>query len=370
MVDVPTPGSAAMEAKGAYNRHAKLQAGGSVLALPHWENAVRSAFLDDGDRPIVLADYGSSQGKNSLAPMRIAIEILRSRLGRDRAILVCHIDLAVNDFNALFALLEEDPDCYSRNEPNVFSCAIGKSFYEAVLPRNHVHVGWSSYSAMWISRIPTRRLDHIYVPCSRSAARAEFERQGAEDWETFLTHRANELRPGGRLVVVVPGANEDRSSGFENIMNHANVVLNEMAEEGTITADERGRMALGVWPRSKCDLLAPFAEAGRFQNLVVESCDMSQLPDAAWVEYERDKNTEVLVNKHVGFYRSTFVPSLTSALTLSQIAEARKAFADRLEHGLRRRLLGDAAPINSLVGTIVLAKPGAAQASGSRREHV
>jgi hypothetical protein len=150
-----------------------------VLVLPHWENAVRSALLDDGDQPIVIADYGSSQGKNSLAPLRIAIAILRSRLGRNRSILVCHVDLTVNDFNALFAPLEEDPDCYSRNEPNVFRCAVGKSFYEAVMPRNHVHVGWSSYSAMWISRIPTRLLDHIFIPCSRGAARAEFERPGA-----------------------------------------------------------------------------------------------------------------------------------------------------------------------------------------------
>jgi hypothetical protein len=133
------------------------------------------------------------------------------------------------------------------------------------------------------------------------------------------------------LVIVVPGANEDGSSGFENIMNHANVVLNEMVDEGTITADERGRVALSVWPRSKRDLVAPFAEAGRFRNLVVESCDMSGLPDAAWVEYERGKNTEALVNKHVTFYRSTFVPCLTSALTHSHDAEARQTFADRLE---------------------------------------
>jgi len=45
-----------------------------------------------------LADYGSSQGKNSLAPMRTAIEILRSRVGTDRPILVCQIDLAISDF--------------------------------------------------------------------------------------------------------------------------------------------------------------------------------------------------------------------------------------------------------------------------------
>jgi SAM-dependent methyltransferase len=57
--------------------------------------------VDDGDEPIVIADYGSSQGKNSLAPMRVAAEISRSRVGSDRPILVCHIDLAINDFNVV-----------------------------------------------------------------------------------------------------------------------------------------------------------------------------------------------------------------------------------------------------------------------------
>ena len=356
MVDELTPASGAMEAKGAYNKHAKLQAGGSAFALPHWERAVQSVVLDEGDQPIVIADYGSSQGKNSLAPMRIAIEALRSRLGSDRSILICHTDLAVNDFNALFTLLEADPDCYSRNEPNVYSCAVGRSFYEAVLPPNYVHAGWCSYSAMWISRIPTRLPGHIYVPCSNGPARAAFERQGAQDWETFLTLRANELRPGGRLVVVVPGANEDGSSGFENIMNDANAVLTEMVDEGAITADELGRMALGVWPRRRLDLLAPFAADGRFRNLTVEFCETSPLADPAWVEYQRDGNTEALVDKHVGFYRSTFVPSLASALKHAHNAEACRAFTDRLEHGMKRRLTSEPAPVNSLVETIVLAK--------------
>jgi hypothetical protein len=30
-----------MEGKGAYNKHAKIPAGGGALALPHLENAVR-----------------------------------------------------------------------------------------------------------------------------------------------------------------------------------------------------------------------------------------------------------------------------------------------------------------------------------------
>ena len=42
------------------------------------------------------------------------------------------------------------------------------------------------------------------------------------------------------------------------------------------------------------------------------------LPDTAWADYERDGKTEVLVNRHVGFFRSIFVPSLAMALEDTQ----------------------------------------------------
>jgi hypothetical protein len=63
-----------MEAMGAYNKHAKLPAGGAALALPLLEKAVQSVELDVERQPIVIADYGSSQGKNSMAPMQLAIQ--------------------------------------------------------------------------------------------------------------------------------------------------------------------------------------------------------------------------------------------------------------------------------------------------------
>src|SRR6516162_39215 len=128
----PTTSHGVMEGNGAYNKHAKLQAGGAALALPLLENAVRKMTLDLGDFPIVIADYGSSQGKNSLAPMRVAISALRTRLGPNRPILVSHVDLPSNDFNTLFQVLDSDPDTYVLDEPNVFPCAIGRSFYGKV----------------------------------------------------------------------------------------------------------------------------------------------------------------------------------------------------------------------------------------------
>ena len=111
-----------MEGKGAYNKHATLPARGAALALPLLEKAVGNLPLDPGDRPIFIADYGSSQGKNSLAPVRQAITSLRLRAGPGRPIIVFHIDQPTNDFNSLFEVLTNDPDRYALDEPNVFPC--------------------------------------------------------------------------------------------------------------------------------------------------------------------------------------------------------------------------------------------------------
>lgn len=96
-----TPLSPPMEGKGSYNRYAKLPAGGAALALPFLEKAAQNVLLERRDGPLVIADYGSSQGKNSLAPMDVAIRTLRRRIGKTRPIMVCHVDQSKNDFNSL-----------------------------------------------------------------------------------------------------------------------------------------------------------------------------------------------------------------------------------------------------------------------------
>jgi hypothetical protein len=75
---------AVMEGGGAYNRHATFQAGGARLAIPFLEKAAREVSVGPADLPVVIADYGLSQGKNSRAPVRIAIGELRPRLGPHR----------------------------------------------------------------------------------------------------------------------------------------------------------------------------------------------------------------------------------------------------------------------------------------------
>jgi hypothetical protein len=351
-------GHGVMEGKGAYNKHAEIPAGGAALATPLLETAVRKIALDPEDRPVIIADYGSSQGKNSLAPMQIAIRNLRPRLGPNRPIFVFHIDQPSNDFNSLFEVVSCDPDRYALDGGNVFPCAIGRSFYEQVLPPDSVHLGWCSYAVVWLSRIPSLILGHFFPASSTGAARGAFERQGEQDWEAFLSLRACEMRRGARLVVVLPGVSDDGLSGFAGIMDHANAVLAQMVDEGAITAQERARMVLGAYARRKSELLAPFTKEGQFQHLIVEDCEISVLPDAAWADYQRDGDKEALATKHALFFRSVFMPSLASALTRVRDGdgEALRSFADRLQDGLTRRLAGQPASTDSFVQTIVLAK--------------
>ena len=129
------------------------------------------------------------------------------------------------------------------------------------------------------------------------------------------------------------------------------------------TGDERARMVIGTFPRRRRDLLAPFVVGGRFCDLAVERCETSVFPDAAWADYQRDGDREFLVSKQVGFYRATFVPSLAASLARDSDAATRRAFGDRLEFGLKQRLLAKPAPMNTLVETIVLIKLDSAKPS-------
>jgi hypothetical protein len=361
MTDRLAPASGAMEGRGAYNRHAKIQASGVALAQLHLASAIETMPLESsGEGPIVIVDYGSSQGKNSLGPLHTAIEAIRQRVGGERPILVYHEDLPVNDFNALFDVLHNDPDSYALNQPNVFPCAIGRSFYEEILPPSSVDLGWSSYAAMWLSRVPTPIPGHFYIARGGGKTRAAFERQAAQDWERFLSLRSKELRPGGRFVLSVPAGHHDGSTGFEELMDLANATLADMVAEGIVATDERARMVHGALLRPLRDLLAPFAREPHFAGLTVEHSEVHPVPDAAWAAFEQDGGKEALASARTSFFRVTYAPTLAGALADAGDAERRRGFFDRLESGLKRRLLNVPAPIKSLIATMVLAKGEAA----------
>jgi hypothetical protein len=234
---------------------------------------------------------------------------------------------------------------------NIYACGVGRSFFQNVLPSNSVNFGWCAYAAQWLSCIPAVTVNHLWFGRLNASARSIYEQQAAQDWETFLTLRAKELRPGGRLVVVFPG-----TGSCEAIADHADAVIADMAKEGAISATERSRMVPACWLRSERDYLAPFQSSGQFMNLIVEHCESMPQADAVWAQYQKDGQAESLAIKHAAFFRATFLPSLIAALAGADDLQVCRAFADRFESGLRQRLAHEPVPTNSRVDTVVIAK--------------
>ena len=345
-----------MEGGGAYNQHARHQTAAASVAGRFLERAVSNLEFGYGAEPIVIADYGSSQGKNSQEPIGAAIRSMRPRLAPSRPIFVYHVDQPSNDFNSLFDVLNA-PESYARGDANLFPCAIGRSFYENVLPPNSVHVAWSSYAAVWLSKVPTPILGDLFCSAqSAPAARVAFERQAASDWQTFLSLRGTELRTGGCLVVALPGRDDDGKVGVENLFHKANETLAQMIDEGTLSTAERARMVLGCYVRHKSELLAPFENGPQFQHLSLEDFAIFAVPDAAWDQYGQDGDRESVARAHSAFFRATFMPSLASALDHSGDAGAVRAFGDRLERGIRQSVAIDPAPLEIKAQVIVFAK--------------
>lgn len=227
------------------------------------------------------------------------------------------------------------------------------------MPPNHVDLAWSSYAAIWLSRIPCQILGHFLVPCGSSAVRAEFARQAAIDWEAFLSFRATELRPGGRLVVALPALAENKPSGFAIFMDQANVVLSDLVARKMVSTlvstQERDQMALAIYPRSERELLTPFSRDGQFHGLTGEHCITFPVPDTVWDEYVRDKDAKALAKKRAGFFRAIFAPSLAQAVGPKRDPEERVEFLAALEDGLRARMVNHPVPADNLVRIIVLA---------------
>ncbi len=345
-----------MEGKGAYNRHARMQAAAGNVGVPKLEQAAGSVDLGADDRPVCIADYGSSQGRNSLAPMRSAIAVLRGRMGPSRPISVTHTDLPDNDFSALFNTLHNDPGSYLRNDPNIFPAAVGRSFYESVLPPRHVALGWSAMAAQWLSRLPATIPGHFHSLLAEGPVRAVFAEQAAADWQRFLSLRAAELCPTGRLVVLQPALGEGGLQGMERLFQATDASLDELRETGVIRDAEHARMTIGDWVRTRQELLAPFARSGPFAGLSVVACEILEGPDPTWAAYLEHRDVARLGEQRARFIRATFAPTLSAALDPDRLPAERQAFTDALEAALARRAAADPHEFFQTVSVLMLAR--------------
>jgi hypothetical protein len=267
----------AMEGGGFYNRNSDLQLAGIALALPFLEEAALSISFGSGE-PLVIADYGSSQGRNSMLPMGLAIDTLRARAGSERVVEVIHTDQPSNDFASLFTALRDESNSYLAGKAAIFVSAVGRSYFDPILPPGRVHLGWTSWALHWMSRNPVDVPDHCWASMGASAAAHEVvQRQLADDWRRFLLARSTEMRIGAKLVSLFIGRTP-HTYGFDWVFGEFWRTVKEMGQEGLISPQEELHITFPVGWRSVADIEAPFCD-GPFAGLSLELATVMEGPD-------------------------------------------------------------------------------------------
>lgn len=326
-----------------YSASSRLEAAGLQRAIKHFEDAADVVPIPKSPYPIVIADYGAGTGHNSVLPICAAIAVLRKRTKASHSILVTHTDVPENDFTALFSTLTEDPDSYLKRDSASFASAIGRSYYTQILPSNSVHLGWSAWALHWLGRTPMPVTGHLLAAYSGDTeVQAAYARQAAFDWHEFIAFRGRELSPGGRIVVMTMGLDDDGQLGFEAPLDTMIDTLTEMVAKGVLSAAEYNAMSIPIVGRRAKDFESPFAPSGTFEKLSIAELDLFNAEDRFWKRYRSDGDANAYGAQWAAFLRNALFPTLASALAEDRPQPVTQFF-DQLQAGVAERMA--AAPV-------------------------
>ena len=303
----------AMEGGGFYNQNSALQASGISLLLNLWSQVCRAASCSG--EPLTIVDYASSQGRNSMLPMRIAIKAMRDRTTPETPIEIIHTDLPSNDFSALFLALEEDANSYLENSPHVYPAAIGRNYFQPLFPEGRVNLGWNTFSLQWLSKHSAAPSDHIVSGLSQLDQTVDAVHfQQAEDWKLFLKFRAAELRPGAKLLTAFTGKSEGLS-GWEWLCNELWSAAQDMGRDGSLSAEDLTHLTIPIGFRTVDEIKAPFKATGRFAGLELEHVEYLKIPDPFWEDFQKSADSVRLAQRHRDLTRAWAAPTLMGTLS-------------------------------------------------------
>ncbi len=341
-----------MEGSGFYNRNSSLQASGIAAVLPLWEATARSVDAGRGD--LVIADYGSSQGRNSMRPIRVAIDALRAKTHANAPVEVIHTDLPTNDFASLFRALDEDSDSYMAGTSQVFPSAIGRSYFEPIIRAERVTLGWNSWTLQWMSR-NLDAPDHVFAKYSDSSSVvAAVARQQAEDWQRFLKARAFELQPGAKLLSLFVADDVGKRS-WRWLGGELWKAVLDMGVAGLLSEQEQLSLTFPTNGRSLAEVEAPFARRGEFDGLRIGHLEIIQGADPFWGEFEATGDAGKLGSSSADMMKAVFKPIALSAISKR---ENREALVDELFSRFALRVAANPQRNEHYLAAVVLEKTG------------
>jgi hypothetical protein len=199
------PATTGMKGAGYYDQHSTAQLS-SIQALREWVGAaVADLPLPASDQPVAVLDLGSSEGRNAIHGMATIVE--RLRLRTNQPVHLIFSDLASNNFNQLFANLEEARRA-GLFPAGVYPMGLGGTFYGPLLPPGTVHFATCFNSIQWLDELPpvllpdgvVYRRPHPPRPGLSASPKvtAAFMRQAEQDLVQFLGSLLDKAIPAWR----------------------------------------------------------------------------------------------------------------------------------------------------------------------------
>jgi hypothetical protein len=257
--------SLSMKGEGFYDTYSAAQKASIEYSRGYIEEAAKLIDLPAGH--LTIADYGCSEGQNSITLVSYALQVIRQRKS-EQSVSVIHNDLPFNNFNRLFYNLNNHGYLQDeKGDGKVFSFASAASFYNQILPDNSVNMAFSASAINWLPQVPDYAIkDHIVHSGANAADSENLGVIAHEAWTKFLRAREREMVAGGKLVIVCPGRFEDGDSekdleqdmfACENMMNLLNSVIVDFVHSGKINKNKYDKLAFPIYLRSKSELSQP-----------------------------------------------------------------------------------------------------------------
>jgi len=216
---------------------------------------------------IRIADFGAADGGTSKETMFNVIKALKDRFP-DHQIQMTYTDLPSNDFSVLFknilGLTQGAEHNYLSAFDGVFVNACGIGFHQQLLPDASLDIGFSATAMHYISAKPCEIENHVHMVGAEGPTLRAYAERAAEDWKNILLSRARELRPGGRIVILNFGKDEEGrylgNTGGVNMFDTFNRLWRAMAEEGRITGQEYVDASFSQFYRTREEFCAPLED--------------------------------------------------------------------------------------------------------------
>jgi hypothetical protein len=340
------PATTGMKGAGYYDQHSTAQLS-SIEALQSWvDDAVTNLPLPAPPQAVTVLDLGSSEGRNAIQLMRSIVRGLRLRTGQP--VQTTYSDLASNNFNQLFANLE-DARRAGHFPESVYASAVGGSFYGPLVLPGTVHLATSFNAILWLDRLPPVPVPDFVVYRRPHPPRqglsvspevtAAFQAQAEEDLVRFLECRALELVPGGKLLLASPG-DTNQACVVDGLFDVLNDACLDLVAAGRLDREEYERLTIPCYYRTVADLLAPLEQKDSpvRSAYTVDRAEALEVPTPFIVEFQRSGDRAAYAAAYAGFLRAISEPVVRSALNQP---EREAATVDSLYERIAARLLAE-----------------------------